>query len=1001
MRNDKIFSRNCVSIVAIVLLLSMIAVTVLINENNLTARADTTTSTVDLSQYEWTQMFHDSSRTRASDGPGPSSASILWKSSDIANTGSISPGFLIAFNNKVFCTTTINGVSYIEALNGVTGQVVWQTAIPLPDSSWSLGAAGGPQGVQPIDDNHVFVGIFPPGTAIGEFQQSGAIVCFDANTGNYLWTSDVYGESESPGGGMYFNYLSVPEIHRLYTVANVQPTRDQPVVRCFDTSNPDQPFPIAWDYDQTLDGYGGDEILCYGEGKVFVGSYNGYVFALDAYTGERLWVASHTGQCGYSGEYIDGVLLAGSASTHMTAYNGTTGAIIWDSNEGGRAFFAYGGTVANGVLYQHNIAVPQGYFAAWSIANGEKLWSIPAYYYIGYNVPVYADNKVYCILSDGSTTTGRNATPTSFACMDAQTGAIIWQISTTFGTPIIAYGNLYGVANGQIYCFGSTAQDWTGFEGNQANKGISYSGSPADVRYPSWTFETDGPLAGSAAVSNGKVYFGSTDKNIYCLDAFTGQKIWSRTLNFGIRSTPAVVAGVVYTGADDGNVYALDATTGDIIWTAFAGGKTNFQFTSTFQLRSSPIIDGSNLIVGALDGKVYCIDISNQGNIKWTVQTGSAIGASAAITDGIVYIPSTDGTLLAINEANGNIIWNVTVPGSTDLGKICMVSTPTVAEGKVFVENGQEYFVFFGPPAPAKFFAFDQATGNQLFNTTVSGGAPETKSFIYYNGILYGSQDMYAVALNASDGQPIWRQWLGHQVFSTPAIDPIGGRFYIGCDSYGIQCLDLATGTPITVFTTQAQVDCSPALWDGKLYIGSQDGTLYCFSDAPTQSMSISLSVNSASVSQQTTVSGKLNPGAVSGAAITVTFIKPDGTADQQSAVTDETGRFQVTYTPTVSGTYSVIASYGGYQSEYYSYSTATSDSTPMVVSGTSTTTSPSATASQTTSPTTSTTTAVTAEPTSTSTENTSNDNTLYIIVAVVVIVIIIAAVLVLVKRKK
>jgi outer membrane protein assembly factor BamB len=705
----------------------------------------------------------------------------------------------------------------------------------------------------------------------------------------------------------------------------------------------------------------------------------------------------HIGQVGYSGEYIDGMVLAGASSTHMTAYNATNGEIIWDSDEGGRAFFAYGGAVAYGKLFQHNIAVPEGYFAAWDLKTGTKLWSIPAYYMIGYNVPVVADHKVYCILSDGSTTSGRNATPTSFACMDEATGAIIWQIPTTFSTPIIAYGNLYGVANGAVYCMGGTAQDWTGFMGNQANIGISYSGSPAVINYPKWSFETGGPITGSAAVSNGRVYFGSTDKNIYCLDAFSGAKIWNKELGYQIRSTPAIIGNVLYTGADDGNIYALDASNGNQIWKTFAGGKTDFMFTSTIQLRSSPIIDGNNLVVGAIDGKVYCLNTAD-GNVKWTVQTNSAVGATAAISKGVVYIDSADGTLLAINEANGDIIWNATVPGGTDLGKICMFGTPTVAEGRVYIENGQEYFVFFGPPAPAKFFAFNQTTGALLFNATISGGADEAKSFVYYNGLLYGSIDMYAAALNASDGKPVWRQWLGHQVFSTPALDTLSGRLYIGCDSYGIQCLDMnKNGSALSVYTTGAQVQSSPALWDGKLYVGSMDYKLYCFDDAPTEEMSISTNVPSSVNSGSTvTVTGKLNPGAVANAQITVTFIKPDGTADQKTTTTDNMGKFTVTYTPPASGTYSVIASYDGYQSKYYSYSTATSQSTPLVVGG-STTTNPTQITTVTTPPSETTST----QPTSTSNNSGSLDmTTIAIIVAAVIIVIIIVAAVVLRRRK-
>ena len=53
------------------------------------------------------------------------------------------------------------------------------------------------------------------------------------------------------------------------------------------------------------------------------------------------------------------------------------------------------------------------------------------------------------------------------------------------------------------------------------------------------------------------VYVGSTDRNVYALDAHTGAKLWSYQTGWFVDSSPAVANGVVYVGSDDGNVYAF------------------------------------------------------------------------------------------------------------------------------------------------------------------------------------------------------------------------------------------------------------------------------------------------------------------------------------------------------------------------------------------------------------------------------------------------------------
>ena len=63
-------------------------------------------------------------------------------------------------------------------------------------------------------------------------------------------------------------------------------------------------------------------------------------------------------------------------------------------------------------------------------------------------------------------------------------------------------------------------------------------------------------------ISNGVVYIGSGDQNVYALDATTGTLRWSFATGDVVHASPAVANGLVYIGSWDRNIYALDATTG-------------------------------------------------------------------------------------------------------------------------------------------------------------------------------------------------------------------------------------------------------------------------------------------------------------------------------------------------------------------------------------------------------------------------------------------------------
>jgi len=101
-----------------------------------------------------------------------------------------------------------------------------------------------------------------------------------------------------------------------------------------------------------------------------------------------------------------------------------------------------------------------------------------------------------------------------------------------------------------------------------------------------WTFYTDGPVRLPAVADQGRVYFVSDDGNLYCVDAETGEQIWSF---FGVPSSrkalgnrrivsawparggPVLRDGDIYFAASiwpfmGTFFYSLDAETGEVNW---------------------------------------------------------------------------------------------------------------------------------------------------------------------------------------------------------------------------------------------------------------------------------------------------------------------------------------------------------------------------------------------------------------------------------------------------
>jgi len=249
----------------------------------------------------------------------------------------------------------------------------------------------------------------------------------------------------------------------------------------------------------------------------------------------------------------------------------------------------------------------------------------------------------------------------------------------------------------------------------------------------------------SPAVADGKVFVGSYDGKVYCLNASDGALIWNYTTG-DVFSSPAVVDGKVYVGSYDGKVYCLDASDGTPIWNYTIG---------LFVISSPAVVDGKVYVgssLGLSDGKVYCLDASD-GTPIWNYTTGNMVWSSPAVVDGKVYVGSHDGKVYCLNASAASMtpdereIWNYTTGVGT--------SSPAVADGKVYV----------------------------------------------------GSWDNKTYCLDASDGTPIWNYTTGGSVGSSPAV--ADGMVFIGSSDGKVYAFGHVVRVPEDYPTIQEAIDAA------------------------------------------------------------------------------------------------------------------------------------------------------------------------------------------------
>ena len=354
------------------------------------------------------------------------------------------------------------------------------------------------------------------------------------------------------------------------------------------------------------------------------------------------------------------------------------------------------------------------------------------------------------------------------------------------------------------------------FRGNLQHTGVYEAAGVPKLNGVKWKFHTAGKIYSSPVVAAGKVFFGSTDGNLYAIALEDGTLAWKFATKGRITSSPAVADGVVYIESYDGSLYAVDESSGKVKWNFATAGEKRFAAKGIHGINppeetmpdpfdfflSSPAIWSGAVYFGSGDGDVYAVDAAT-GALKWKFQTGDVVHASPAIAGGSVYIGSWDTYFYSLDAATGKMNWRFKTGEDPKIhNQIGIQSSAAVADG----------FVYFGC-RDSNLYALDARTGEKKWAYNNKGswviGSPAVKGGKVYFAISDGG--VFRV-VDANSGAAIFSLELKWPMFSSPAL--AGNLVYIGSHEGKLYAIDPATQKPAWVFQTDASKQNGPPLTD-------------------------------------------------------------------------------------------------------------------------------------------------------------------------------------------
>lgn len=246
-----------------------------------------------------------------------------------------------------------------------------------------------------------------------------------------------------------------------------------------------------------------------------------------------------------------------------------------------------------------------------------------------------------------------------------------------------------------------------------------------------WKFKTSEPVHGTPVIDKDKIYVGGWDAVLYALNIETGKEVWRFATGTkpgfkGIQSAVAVADGKVYFGAREPYFFALDAETGKLLWKYDA---ENSWFLST------AVIQNNTVYVGTSDTYALLALDAKTGAEKYRYKTNGYVYGSPGISGNTVYFGDFTGNFFSLDLLSNGEKSKVV---STENRKQLATST---------LKNDLLDFSYTGRNADLSLYDNCKKVMDDFYKL----GAIVSSPFISNKTVYFGSADGYLYAYNLEE----------------------------------------------------------------------------------------------------------------------------------------------------------------------------------------------------------------------------------------------------------
>lgn len=377
---------------------------------------------------------------------------------------------------------------------------------------------------------------------------------------------------------------------------------------------------------------------------------------------------------------------------------------------------------------------------------------------------------------------------------------------------ILVLGNLF------LQTHLAAQSSWSNFRGDPQLSGYTSADIPSQPALQ-WSFKTGDAIKAPPVVSDGIIVAGSVDGNLYGI-TLDGKMKWKINTGNGIEAPALIHDGVAFVGNLDGRVFAVELQTGKTIWTYAtegqimgapnfwsgttrgagpkggeaapnhpgadgvvvigsydyylhgidaATGKGMWKYEADNFINGTPAIYEGVAVFGGCDGLLHQVNVAD-GSLKKKQPVATYVAGSVAVDHWITYVGDYDGKFTCLNIKEGKERWSFSNPNAD----LPFIASPSLSAQRVYIGNRDKYV-----------YCFDRKNGDLLWSVNTMGRV-DASTVLVKNKLLVATMRGDLLLMDADNGEITWSYELGSAVFGNPAV--IDGHIIVGAQDGRIYC---------------------------------------------------------------------------------------------------------------------------------------------------------------------------------------------------------------------